>query len=149
MFHLIYASVATVEFGISELTELLRQSREKNMRLGLTGMLLYCNRSFLQVLEGEEHVIDELYQKIMSDPRHTQLATIIREPIPKRYFENWSMGFRSLTTEEISEIEGVNDFYQDRSCLANLDRGRARKLLAAFADGRWQARFSDPTMEGE
>jgi hypothetical protein len=138
--HLIYASVATQEFGTEQLTELLERSREANERVGATGMLLYADGNFFQVLEGEPGVINKLYEKITQDKRHVQCTVIIREPIARRSFGNWSMGFSRVSPEELRSIAGLNDFFHDGSCFTQLDAGRAKKLLGAFAGGSWRAK---------
>lgn len=148
LIHLIYASVATQEFGAGDLAYLLQQSREPNARTGLTGMLLFSDGSFFQVLEGEAKEVDKLYQKLHQDKRHTQLTLIIREPIAARSFGCWSMGFSHISPEELGAIDGLNDFFQEGSCFAELDAGRAKKLLAAFANGRWRVRLMGPTQSG-
>jgi hypothetical protein len=140
LIHLIYASAATQDFGTAELTALLQQSREANERLGLTGMLLYSEGNFFQVLEGEPAAVNQLYEKIGRDKRHNQCTLIIKEPIARRLFENWSMGFSRVSSEEIRKIAGLNDFFHDGSCFARLDPGRAKKLLSAFARGSWRAK---------
>jgi len=145
MIHLIYASVATEDFKTEQLTDILQQAREANERVGLTGILLYSGGSFFQVLEGEPSDIDQLYQKLLLDKRHTQLTVIIREPIAKRYFGSWSMGFSSVSPEKLRQVAGLNDFFKAHSCLTELDAGRAKKLLAAFAEGRWRAKILGAT----
>jgi hypothetical protein len=145
LIHLVYASVATQEFSEEQLTALLRRSREANERAGVTGMLLYSEGSFFQVLEGEADVVDRLAVRIHTDPRHQNMIVIIREPIFRRTFEEWSMGFSSLSTAELSGIVGRNDFFGTGSCLERLNEGRAQKLLAAFARGRWREKICGPT----
>ena len=51
--HCIYASASTVSFTKDEITELLAIAQRNNGALGVTGMLLYEDGSFFQVLEGE------------------------------------------------------------------------------------------------
>ena len=143
--HLIYASVATQDFGTAELTELLQKAREENKRLGLTGMLLFSDGSFFQVLEGEPGPVNQLYEKITRDKRHTQCTLIIKEPIAKRSFENWGMGFSQVSTEELKNIPGLNDFFHGGSCLTQLDASRAQKLLGAFAKGSWRVKRAKAT----
>ena len=138
LIHLIYASTATEAFDSVQLAQLLQHSRSANELDGLTGMLLHTDGNFFQVLEGEPAAIDQLYQKIILDKRHAQFTVIIREPIARRSFPSWSMGFESVSTEEITTIPGLNDFFSKRSCFIQLDAGRAKKLLAAFAEGRWR-----------
>jgi hypothetical protein len=51
------------------------------------------------------------------------------------------MGFSSASLEKLRRVPGLNDFFKDHSCLTELDAGRAKKLLAAFAEGRWRAKI--------
>lgn len=139
LIHLIYASGAAAEPSAAELTSLLRVARKNNGRVGLTGMLLYTNSSFFQVLEGEPAAVDAIFHTIAADTRHTQIVTIIRERIPRRSFGQWSMGFATATSEEIVAATGLNDFFAHGACLDQLDGGRAKKLLSGFRDGRWRA----------
>lgn len=141
LIHLIYASVATQEFSHADLEALLAQSRKANKETGLTGMLLYSQGSFFQVVEGEAEAVERLYVKLCADPRHTQLTVIVREPIARRSFRTWSMGFSNASSQELATIPGLNDFFQSGSCLQQLDAGRAKKLLSAFARGRWRSKL--------
>ena len=138
--HIIYASVATQHFGSSELAELLQKSRASNERLGLTGILLHCDSdgSFFQVLEGEPAALDQLYQKILLDKRHSHVTLIVREPIAKRSFADWSMGFSGVSQAMLRKLPGFNDFFRKGSSFAELDAGRAKKFLAAFLEGYWR-----------
>jgi hypothetical protein len=138
---IIYASVATEEFGDPQLAALLQKSRKSNERAGLTGMLLHdkSDGTFFQVIEGEPEAIEFLLQKLLRDPRHSHLTVIIREPIHERSFADWTMGFAGVSSESLKEIPGFNDFFSAGSCFAALDAGRAKKLLAAFAGGRWRS----------
>jgi hypothetical protein len=103
-------------------------------------MLLHSDSdgSFFQVLEGEAAAIDQLFQKLLLDNRHSHLTVIIREPIAERSFGDWSMGFSSVSPEKLRKVPGLNDFFQKGSCFTDLDSGRAKKLLSAFSEGRWR-----------
>ena len=138
----IYASAASRDFESAELAELLLAARESNARLGLTGMLLYAEGSFFQVLEGQPDVVEALYAKIERDPRHDQVTLVIKEPIPKRYFNAWTMGFYEVSREELAGMSGVNDFFGKDRAEISVDAGRAKKLLAAFRDGRWRKKLT-------
>ena len=136
--HLIYASRASRDFSKEELLQLLAKVRSKNDSLDVTGMLLYENGDFLQVLEGEEEVIESLYRLIACDSRHMKVVKIAAEAIAERQFEDWSMGYASLSRKELNRIDGLNDFFDSKSCLLDLDSGRAKKILTAFEKGRWR-----------
>lgn len=69
----------------------------------MSGLLLYCNQSFLQVLEGETEPVEALYQKIEKDPRHDKLRLLSRAPITVRKFPEWSMGFEHVDEDVLIE----------------------------------------------
>lgn len=138
----IYASAASRDFKTEELAELLQAARENNAKLGLTGMLLYAEGSFFQVLEGQADLVDALYAKIERDQRHAQVTLIIKEPIPKRYFDAWTMGFYRMSRAELAGMSGVNDFFGQDRTVVSVDAGRAKKLLLAFRDGRWRQKLT-------
>jgi hypothetical protein len=138
----IYASAASRDFETEELAQLLQVARESNAKLGLTGMLLYAEGSFFQVLEGQAAVVDALYAKIERDRRHAKVTLVIRESIPMRFFDAWTMGFYKVSREELAGISGVNDFFGKDRTEISVDAGRAKKLLAAFRDGRWRKQLT-------
>lgn len=142
LIHCVYASAATRDLDTEELKAILEAARKNNARLGLTGMLLYAEGSFFQVLEGPPEVVDALYATIEHDKRHAQVTLIIREPIPKRHFDSWTMGFYRVSRDELIGLAGVNDFFGKDRAVVSVDAGRARKMLAAFRDGRWRKKLS-------
>lgn len=143
LIHCIYASAARPGLTAAELAGLLEAAQENNARLGLTGMLLYAEGSFFQVLEGRPAVVDALYARIERDERHGQVTLIIREPIARRHFEAWSMGFCEVSREALAGIAGANALSGSDRPTVGADAGRARKLLAAFRDGRWRKKLPD------
>jgi len=136
--HCVYASAATRRFEAADLTALLQESRQHNEEAGLTGMLLYAEGSFFQVLEGAPGAVEALYARIERDKRHEHVTKIVAEAIPRRSFAHWTMGFSQMSRQELALISGTNDFFGDSSCFLDLGSGRAKKLLAAFREGRWR-----------
>jgi Sensors of blue-light using FAD len=134
----IYTSAGTRPFEPAELTDLLAKARSNNERSGLTGMLLYVDGSFFQVLEGAPDVVDALYVRIEGDPRHVEMTRIIREPIEERSFENWTMGFFHASREDIDRIVGFTGFLRVGHANPDEQADRARKLLSAFRAGSWR-----------
>ncbi len=139
--HLIYASTAVNDFDQQELVVLLRKAREANAQVGITGMLLYIEGNFFQVLEGEPAAVDRQFAKIALDKRHAKVVTIIKEPIVKRAFGDWTMGFAEISVREFQRLDGLNDFFAEGSVLAQLGSGRAKKLVTAFGQGSWRSRI--------
>jgi hypothetical protein len=136
--HCIYSSRASVAIRDAEVQALLASARSKNAARGITGMLLFIEGSFFQVLEGSADAVDGTYETIARDPRHDRVTQIIREPIAKRSFAEWSMGFESVERADAQRVIGENDFFGSAACLEQINPGRARKLLIAFGAGRWR-----------
>jgi hypothetical protein len=136
MFHIGYVSSAVREFTKPQLLALLRRSRNKNERLGITGLLLYQGGNFMQVLEGDEPSVRHLYEIIYGDPRHKHIYILFEETIPEREFPNWSMAFRDLDAEESRGLPGFSSFlrtpWTEEQLSAN--RSKARALLAGFRE---------------
>lgn len=109
MYHLVYTSVAVNAFSEADLIGLLDQSRQSNKKLDITGMLLYTRGKFIQVLEGEKSVVNRLYTKIAGDARHKRIAIVIEGDSKERMFQNWSMGFKKLGSEELKSLSGFTD----------------------------------------
>ncbi|MEO6455036.1 MAG: BLUF domain-containing protein [Ginsengibacter sp.] len=106
MNYLIYVSSATQHFSDEDLKALLIISRQNNINLGITGLLLYSESNFIQVIEGEAEAIDGLYSKIKRDPRHTGFLRLLKGEISERNFPEWSMAFKKISNEDYSMIAG-------------------------------------------
>ncbi len=112
MIQVSYISSATKAMSTDDLLVLLQECREHNAPLGITGMLLYGNATFVQVLEGEEKVINDLLAKIRRDPRHSNVQLLSRKQIDRREYADWSMAFKRVSGEELQSVEGLRDFYE-------------------------------------
>jgi hypothetical protein len=93
IYQLIYASTATVKLKLGELKELAENASENNNRALITGLLVYGNGYFMQVLEGNQHSINELYLKISHDKRHLDLRILDYHVVSSTSFSQWGMGF--------------------------------------------------------
>ena len=80
-----------------ELELLVAVSRVHNATVGITGMLLYLDGNFIQVLEGSHTEVVRLYDRIRSDPRHLGIMTLVQGNVSKRAFPDWSMGYQRLS----------------------------------------------------
>lgn len=139
VFQLGYASAATHPFTDEELVELLTTSRSNNAGRGVSGLLLYHEGSFLQVLEGEREVVEKLFDKIAEDPRHTNKLLLFRRERVERCFDEWTMGFRHLRTGAATPPPGLNRFLDTgASGLTAEDGERIRDVLLGFREGRWR-----------
>jgi hypothetical protein len=136
MHTLIYTSVATHPMPASELHALLAEARLSNAQLGITGMLLYKDGNFMQVLEGEHEVVNQLSRRIARDARHVNVFTLHSGSIDARQFPDWSMGFRDLAAEPPLEVPGYSEFMTLELTAETFlpEPGRAYRLLRTFRD---------------
>jgi hypothetical protein len=134
MFFTVYVSSAIKPFSQTELLDLLAQSRDNNTSLGITGMLLYKDGNFMQVLEGEEETVQALIAKIAHDPRHRGMIILLRGPLEERQFPDWSMGFHDLNSAEVLSMPGYNEFLNTPLTGEEFsaDPTRCQKLLLMF-----------------
>ncbi len=89
---LLYASRAAAPVDHDTVESILQQSRRYNPTLGVTGILCYGGDVYMQVLEGGRAAVNELYNKIVRDPRHTEVLLLHYEEVPERHFAGWTMG---------------------------------------------------------
>ena len=119
MYFILYLSSASHLMSDDELFELLEQAREKNKKIGVTGMLLYKGGNFLQFLEGEQDIVKALFQKIGKDPRHKDIVTIMEDETERRTFESWSMGFVNM--DKKGEYPSYKDYINENLNFRDFD----------------------------
>ncbi len=131
MFYLIYVSSAVKLMDDDELIELLRQSRAKNQRLEITGMLLYKGGNFMQMLEGRQQTVLELYATICADVRHKGVITVQQARIAQRNFPDWTMGFQNMDKIVDAQFE---DYIRDNLTLRSFaeDAQNAYHFMVQF-----------------
>ena len=99
----VYRSTSLISHN-RDLKALLVQSDANNARLGISGVLLHYDSTFLQVLEGEEQVVRHLLERIGRDPRHAGMDVIFTHNQYRRVFQDWSMAMINMTTEDFDSI---------------------------------------------
>ena len=134
MHQIIYVSAATHLFSDQELLDLLSHSRESNQRCGVTGMLLYKEGDFMQVIEGEQDVIRRLFERISLSKRHSMVTVLADAPVQERAFADWSMGFRNLSPQDVSQTPGFTDFLNRRLIESRPSEAKlAHRILSTFS----------------
>ena len=133
VYSITYVSSATAPLSALELRGLLEICVRNNAAFEVTGMLLYKDGNFMQVLEGEEPQVRRVHHKLARDPRHRGLITLLQGEMAERQFPNWSMGFRDLSGGATS-LEGYNEFLNLPLTGQEFqsDPSKAQKLLLTF-----------------
>lgn len=141
---LIYASAVTEPLGAPGLTALMEQARLRNKLRGVTGLLAFDSRHFLQLLEGSPRALSDLYGSMVRDPRHKTLLLLKFAQVDTRLFPDWTMGFVPADTTHLAmcarltAASGFEPFTLDgdraellMTDLGMASAGRAGQLLPA------------------
>ena len=90
---LIYVSAAREEMTSEQLDSILAVARRNNEPAGVTGLLLFHDGSFFQVLEGPKEAVMRIFSAIEKDPRHSRVILLQTQAAASRAFPSWSMGY--------------------------------------------------------
>jgi hypothetical protein len=134
LFRMAYVSTASKSFDSAELREMLKESNRRNKEAGITGILLYKDGQFMQVLEGPGQAVAETFSRISKDPRHHGIMVLLKGAVQERRFPDWSMAFRDLNLPDHQDVPGFNEFLNTPLTGKEFagDPDRCEKLLLAF-----------------
>jgi hypothetical protein len=103
-YQLIYTSRPKVEVTESLVSEILSQALSRNYSLQLSGLLIYFHGMFMQLIEGEQIKVDELFDSIRHDPRHGDICVLLQKFSAQRCMPTWAMGL-TMDNEFSTNIE--------------------------------------------
>lgn len=124
VYTIVYRSRASANVDDKEIEKILKTARKANAKNGITGILIFKEGVFLQVLEGERSKVLDTINRIKEDIRH-QDVTIIGDMIgSEKSFASWDMAFSSLEDLNLSWIEETlfnsNNEIDPHDLLANI-----------------------------
>ena len=128
VYRLVYISKAHKDLSDRELDKILSVSREGNARKDISGLLLFVDGDFLQVLEGEKSGVENLYEHIGLDSRHFRVKRLQSGETTERLFGDWSMAYTPFSPEETRKLIGDGDFFTKFSPSNDSDE-QTRELL--------------------
>ena len=121
LYRAIYVSdaVGTAGASILSIAQILGVSDANNRRDHLTGVLMFHDGQWMQVIEGERADLDRLIHRLRADPRHRDVTFLVDAPAATRRF-----GTRPMAQADVTD--GVLEILNDRPL-------RALKLVEAEA----------------
>ncbi|NVO05762.1 MAG: BLUF domain-containing protein [Rhodoferax sp.] len=136
LIQLIYLS-DLVDRDESQLGAILDSAQRHNSRDDITGMLLYAEGNFLQVLEGAPERVHATFERIRRDRRHRNIVTLLDEAVPQRHFANWSMGYKQLRPEHVQKFPRYAPYFQFGFASQKFQAapGAALEMLEMFSKG--------------
>ncbi len=136
LFRLIYRSTVAIpgtpDQVDQELARIVERSRRRNAEATLTGALVRSGGTFIQVLEGPLAGLEETYDRISGDLRHSEFELIEFVPVAERCFGSWELAYLAEDPIEWSRHPAAPDpalesiAAQIRRLIANGPRGPRR-----------------------
>jgi len=90
---LIYVSHAVGEMDAAAIERILTTARTFNTAAEITGLLLFHDGNFIQIIEGDAARLDALMARIRADRRHGGIIVLESRGVEARVFPEWSMGY--------------------------------------------------------
>ncbi len=104
---LLYVSSAVQELSARALEDLLALARAKNRARDVSGVLLYADGNFMQLLEGPRETVRATFRHIERDARHHGLIVLLDAPADERLFSQWSMAYSAATWGELGDVRAA------------------------------------------
>lgn len=115
LLQIVYSSEASRVMSITDLDKILDTARTQNDANGVSGILLFGDGQFIQVLEGESEAVEETMNRVAGDTRHKNVTILLKRPVEGRTFGGWRMGFMSdgncitRAQDELTKIRSVDE----------------------------------------
>jgi len=103
---LIYHSYADANITNEQINDIIEVAKANNSKHEITGCLLYHNKQFVQMLEGEQNEVEALFERIAQDTRHSSVHVVHKGAIEKRTFKV-PMGFDVVDKDDFEYIGAV------------------------------------------
>ncbi|SHJ05626.1 BLUF domain-containing protein [Algibacter luteus] len=120
-----YISDSNESESLENIKRIYAKAKQNNLKRNITGILIYQNGNFLQVLEGDEEHVDTTYEKIKFDSRHKNIIKVINNKIEQRIFEDYNFGFSIVKSS--SEFNQLNEYLK---WLKQADNKIANKVIS-------------------
>lgn len=127
---LIYVSNRKSNCTEQEIEKILESCKKNNPGLDITGVLLYNNKVFLQLVEGEYKIIIETYDKIKKDNRHEKCVMLSCVTIKEKSFSSWNMGLKKIdnTIDVLTNISKEEKKYLEYLISGNEEKDGLKAL---------------------
>ncbi len=137
VYHILYRSKASAGLSKEELGKILSSSRKNNPPRSVSGLLIYRQGYFLQLLEGPEEAVAERFGVIMRDARHEDVEIMIRAKSGERLLAQWDMGYLDESANpsgvKIEVMNQLHDYAIKNARPATVETMKA--ILSSFRKG--------------
>jgi len=128
-----YVSTVNPALTETQIQEALDFTRNWNNNHNITGILLYSEGNFFQVLEGEKQLLIDLFGRIKADERHHNIITIFQKEIPNIHFDGYEVDFISL--DDRYNAAHIDSYLTQISLLNPSIQSSVKYILNKFTEG--------------
>ncbi len=113
IFRLTYLSKPAKPFTDADLDDIESKSVNANNARDVTGLLIVNEDRILQILEGREESVRELFAKIETDSRHTVIKVVSAVEDEVRLLLTWSMVVRGMSGAPPELLDQFSEVYDE------------------------------------
>ncbi|MBS7806248.1 BLUF domain-containing protein [Variovorax sp. PCZ-1] len=108
---ILYCSLLNAPMDDADIEALVYNAANLNRMDHITGMLMYADGVFVQLIEGPRQAVNHLWARLLNDKRHKGIVQLYhRREVEQRACANWDMGYvaqndlRTLIHEAKEEV---------------------------------------------
>ncbi len=94
-----YVSTVNPDLSTIDINELMEYVKIHNNDIGITGILIYSEGNFFQVLEGEKEIVKMMFERIKKDPRHYNVIKMLDKEIDNYSFSKYHAPFMVISSD--------------------------------------------------
>tara|TARA_R100000935_G_C2768890_1_gene136815 strand:- start:266 stop:682 length:417 start_codon:yes stop_codon:yes gene_type:complete len=128
-----YVSSLNPDLVENDIQEVLNYTRNWNNDHDITGILLYSDGNFFQVLEGEKEILKSLISRIVKDKRHHNVMIIFEKEVSQTIFDDYQSDFISLDSR--FQSKNIELYFSHIDKLNPKIQSSVKYILNNFAEG--------------
>lgn len=112
----VYSSRPAPTLTLADVEAIVQAAQRQNAPRGITGRLLVATdeedrvQAFMQWLEGPLPSVRACLERIVSDPRHTDVQVVRDTEVALRSYPEWSMGLRQIPLDRVEAALAAEGF---------------------------------------
>ena len=132
MFYIIYSSKAAPGIQESDLKDIISTAEKRNNENHITGILIYHDGTFIQMLEGDEDAVNETFDRIQEDARHTTVLKLFSGNEEERHFPKWKMALKVVDESTFKKINAYESLEEGSRFLNQINDGHIGLRMLRF-----------------
>lgn len=134
----VFASATHGNFGEEQLAELSAEYKKSLSEDGVTGVMLYEDGNFFQVIEGDADKIDAAYKRFSAEKHTHKVVKIIEEEQDQRSFAHWTSAYSTAAKDIFVNQNTGRAYFSNTSEYQDIKSPKIKRLMGEFTKGRWR-----------